>query len=203
MVPAMRFPLALILSVAGLAVAAPALAADSTVGVGDDFYDPSATTSVNPGDTVTWDWQSGSINDHTVTSNRRQIDRFDSGIMSGSSASFAHTFKYPGRFRYFCEIHPDSMRSTVTVGTDDDVAPKLTRARVRVKGRTAKFSFKLSERSVVTVKAGTKKASKVFGAGRHAIRLKRLKVKRYRGVFSAKDGFGNKSTTVRKRFRVG
>jgi plastocyanin len=202
MVPAMRFSLALILSVAGLAVAAPALAADSTVGVGDDFYDPSATTSVNPGDTVNWDWASDSSSDHTVTSNRRQIDRFNSGIKSGSSASFSHTFKYPGRFRYFCEIHPDSMRSTVTVGTDDNVAPTLSRARVRVSRKTAKFSFKLSERSVVTVKAGTKKASKTFGAGKHAIRIKHLKAKRYKGVFSAKDGFGNKSKTVRKRFRV-
>ena len=202
MVPAMRFSLALILSIAGLAVAAPALAADSTVGVGDDFYDPSAGTSVNPGDTVHWDWESGTFNDHTVTSSRRQIDRFGSAIMSGSSATFSHTFKYAGRFRYFCKIHPDSMRATVTVGTDDNVAPKLTRARVGVRGRTAKFSFKLSERSVVTVKAGTKTAAKAFGAGRHAIRLKRLKAKRYRGVFSAKDGFGNKSTTVRKRFTV-
>jgi plastocyanin len=198
MVLAMRFGLALILSLAALA-AAPAWAADSKIDVGDDFFDPSAT-SINPGDTITWDW-SGS-NDHTVTSNRRQIDRFKSGIKSGSSASFAHTFRYPGRFRYFCEIHPDSMQATVTVGTDENVAPKVTRARVRVSGRTAKFAFKLSERAVVTVKAGTKKASKAFGAGRHSIRLKRLKAKRYRGSFSAKDGFGNKSTTVRKRFRV-
>ena len=198
MVPAMRFGLALILSLALLA-AAPAWAADSKVDVGDDFYDPSAT-SVNPGETVTWDWSGG--NDHTVTSNSRQIDRFKSGIKSGSGASFAHTFKYAGRFRYFCEVHPDSMRATVTVGTDENIAPKVTRARVRVRGRTAKFSFTLSERSVVTVKAGTKKASKAFGAGRHAIRLRRLKAKRYIGTFSAKDGFGNKSTTVRKRFRV-
>src|SRR4051794_21972268 len=153
MVPAMRFGLALILSVAALVVAAPALAADSTVGVGDDFYDPDAT-SVNQGDTVTWDWASDSTNDHTVTTHARQIDRFDSGLKNGGSASFKHQFKSPGKFRYFCENHPETMQATVTVGTDDNVAPKLTKPKVKVSRHTVKFSFKLSERSLVTVKAG-------------------------------------------------
>jgi plastocyanin len=189
--------------VAALAVAAPALAADSTVGIGDDFYDPSET-SVNPGDTVTWDWASDSSNDHTVTARARQIDRFKSKIMNGGSASFKHTFKYAGKFRYFCQIHPDSMQATVTVGTDDGVAPKLTKPKVKVsRHHTAKFSFTLSERSLVTVKAGRKKTSKAFGAGKHSLKLKRLKAKRYKGTFSAKDGFGHKSKTARKRFRVG
>lgn len=201
MVPSMRFGLALILSLTGLAAAAPALAADSTVVVGDPFYDPTET-SVNPGDSVTWDWASDSTDDHTVTAHARQIDRFTSKLLHGGSASFKHTFKYAGKFRYFCKIHPDSMEATVTVGTDDGVAPKLTKAKVKVSGHTAKFSFRLSERAVVTVKAGRKKASKAFGRGKHSIKLKRLKSKRYKGTFSAKDGFGHKSKTAKKRFRV-
>ncbi len=190
-----------LLSLAALAVAAPALAADSTVGVGDDFYDPSGA-SVNPGETVSWDWASDSTNDHTVTTHGKQIDRFNSGLKSGGSASFKHTFKYAGKFRYFCENHPETMEATVTVGTDDDVAPKVGKAKVKVSGHAAKFSFKLSERAVITVKAGSKRTSKAFGAGRHSLKLKRLKAKRYKGSFSAKDGFGNKSKTVKKRFKV-
>jgi plastocyanin len=200
MVPAMRFALALVLSLAALA-AAPAFAADSTVGVGDDFYDPSET-SVDPGDTVSWDWASDSSNEHTVTAHARQIDRFRSKLMSGGSASFKHTFKYPGKFRYFCENHPDSMEATVTVGTDDNVAPEVKKPKVKVIRHTVKFSFTLSERSVITVKAGRKKASKAFGAGKHSLKLKRLKARRYKATISAKDGFGNKSKTARKRFRV-
>ena len=200
MVPAMRFGIAVFVCFAALAVA-PALAADSTVGVGDDFYDPDST-SVNQGDSVTWDWASDSTNDHTVTTHARQIDRFKSGLKSGGSASFKHTFKYPGKFRYFCENHPETMQATVTVGTDDNVAPKLTKPKVKVTRHTVKLSFRLSERSVVTVKAGRKKASKAFGPGKHSLKLKRLKARRYKATFSAKDGFGNKSKTARKRFRI-
>lgn len=200
MVPAMRFALASVLSLAALAVAAPALA-DSTVSVGDDFFDSDAV-SVNPGDTVNWDWNSDSTNDHTVTTHAKQIDRFNSGLKSGGSASFKHRFKYAGKFRYFCENHPETMQATVTVGTDDNVAPKITKAKVKASGKTAKFTFKLSERAVITVKAGSKSASKAFAAGKHSLKVKHLKAKRYKASFSAKDGFANKSKTVKKRFRV-
>jgi plastocyanin len=194
MVPAMRFVLALAVSLAALA-AAPALAADSTVSVGDDFYDPSTSTA-GQNDTITWNWNGS--NDHTVTSNRRQIDRFKSGIKTGPGKSFRHTFKYAGRFRYFCEIHPDSMRSTVTVGSDDGVKPKVT----SVKGSARKVSFKVSERSVVTVKVkGRKKVVKTFGPGKHSVRFKRLSAGRHKASVSAKDGFGHTGRKS-KRFRT-
>jgi plastocyanin len=201
MVLAMRFLLAVVPAVAVLA-AAPALAADSTVGVGDDFYDPSAPTMVNPGETVTWDWQAGSQNEHTVTSRSRQIDGFRSRIMSGGGASFNHTFKYAGSFRYVCLIHPFSMQSTVIVGTDDHKAPKITSLKAKVSGRRVKVSFKLSERSVVTVAVkGRKKVVKLFGPGKHSVTFKSLRRGRNKASLSAKDGFGH---TGKKsaRFRI-
>jgi plastocyanin len=194
MVPGMRFVLVLVACLAALA-AAPALAADSTVNVGDDFYDPS-TSSADKGDTITWNWSGG--NDHTVTSRSRQIDRFKSGIQTGPGKSFTHTFKYAGRFRYFCEIHPDSMLASVTVGTDDGVAPKIT----RVKGGARKVSFKLSERAVVTVRVkGRKKVVKTFGPGKHSVRYKRLAAGLHKVSLSAKDGFGHTGKKS-KRFRT-
>src|SRR3954452_1461046 len=138
----MRFLLAVAVF---LAAAGPALAADSSVNVGDDFYDPS-TSSADAGDTITWGW-SGS-NDHTVTTRSGQIDRFNSGIKSGAGKSFRHRFRHSGRFRIFCQIHPDSMRATITVGTDDGVAPKLT----GVSAGARKVGFTVSERSVVTLR---------------------------------------------------
>jgi plastocyanin len=181
-----------------LACAVPALAADQSVNVGDDFFDPDST-SVDPGDTVTWNWIGSS--DHTVTSRSKQIDKFDSGIKSGSGATFEHTFKYRGRFRYLCEVHPDTMRASVTVGTDDGKAPRITRVRARVSGSTAKLSFRLSERSYVTVRVKRRKKTKTFGAGRHSVRFRRLADDSYTARFSAKDGFGHRGTRS-KRFTV-
>ena len=198
MVPTMRFGLAFAVSVAVLA-AAPALAADSSVTVGDDFFDPSST-SVNPGDTVTWNWNGS--NDHTVTTHRRQIDKFESGIKSGTGASFAHVFRYPGRFRYFCQIHPDLMQATVTVGSDDGVAPKITSLRARVSGSRVKLTFRVSERSVVTAKVTRrKKVVRTFGPGKHSVKFKGLAAGRHKASLSAKDGFGHIGRKS-KRFRT-
>src|SRR5512134_786765 len=108
MVLAMRYLLAV---AAFLALAAPAGAATKNVKAADDFFEPPSTPAAL-GDTVRWDWTGA--NDHTVQTRSRQIDRFDSGIRS-KGASFSHTFRYPGRFRYFCEIH-FGMEGTVTAG---------------------------------------------------------------------------------------
>lgn len=195
MVPAMRLLLVLLVSIAALA-AAPALAADSSVTVGDDFFDPS-TSTLGQGESITWNWNGS--NDHTVTSNSRQIDSFHSGIKTGTGKTFKHAFKYAGRFRYFCEIHPDLMQATVTVGTDDHVAPKVS----SVKAGSRKVTFKLSERSVVTVKVtGGKKVVKAVGSGKHSIKFKKkLKAGRHKVSLSAKDGFGHTGKKS-KRFRT-
>jgi plastocyanin len=195
MVPAMRY---LLVVAVFFAVSVPALAATQNVNLEDDQFVPDAT-SVAKNDTVNWHWKG--TNDHTVTSNSRQIDRFKSGIKT-KGGRFAHEFKYAGRFRYFCEVHPDTMRATVTVGTDDGVAPKITRVRARVSGSRVKLSFRLSERSVLTAKVGRKKVVKTFGAGRHAVRFRRLSDGSHRARLSAKDGFGHIGRKS-KRFTTG
>ena len=182
-----------------LAAAVPALAAPATVEVGDDFFNP-GPTRVEPGETVTWNWNG--VNSHTVQTRPRQIDRFNSGIKGGTGQSFLHAFKYRGRFRYYCAIHPDTMNATVQVGVADTVAPRITRIRTRVSGSRVKVTFKLSERSVLTAKVGRKKVVKTFGPGKHAVRFKGLRAGLHRVRLSAKDGFGNVGKKS-KRFRTG
>jgi|SRR5215211_542790 len=188
----------LLAAVVFLAAAVPALAASQNVQVSDDQLFHPGSTQVDPGDTVTWHWDGA--DEHTVTSRPKQIDRFDSGIEHGPGAQFPHTFKYRGRFRYLCEIHPDTMRATVTVGTDDGIAPKISKVRARVSGSTVKLTFRLSERSVVTVKVGHRK--KTVKAGRHSVKFKGLSDGLHKARLSAKDGFGHRGTKS-KRFTIG
>jgi plastocyanin len=186
-----------------LAAAAPAMAADATVQVGDDFFDPDSVR-VEPGDTVTWDWIG--TNDHNVRASARQTERFRSRIQAGADKSFRRTFTNRGRFRYFCEVHPDLMRATVQVGDAETTDPRVRRLRARVSGSRARISFRLSERSFVTLRlrgAERKTVRKIFRRGRRSVTLRGLEDGRYRVSVSAKDGFGNKSRTARKRFGVG
>lgn len=190
MLSAMRYLLAV---AAFFALAAPAGAATKNVKAEDDFFEPLSTPAAL-GDVVRWEWTGA--NDHTVQTRSRQIDRFDSGIRSRGS-TFSHTFSYPGRFRYFCEIH-FGMEGTVTAGTDDGVRPRIT----RVAASARRVRFRLSERSVVTLKIkGRKRIVKVLRRGRRSIRFKRLAEGRHRASLSAKDGFGRTGRRS-KRFRV-
>jgi plastocyanin len=192
MVSAMRYLLA---AAVFFAISVPALAATKNVKVDDDFFDPDATTAA-VGDEVQWHWNG--TNDHTVTTSGRQIDKLKSGIKN-KGGRYSHVFKYAGRFRYFCEVHPDTMRGTVTVGTDDGVKPKIT----RVSAGARKIRFRLSERSVVTLRIkGRRKIVKVLGKGKRAIRYKRLAAGGHRASLSAKDGFGHTGRKS-KSFRTG
>lgn len=78
----------------------------NAVSVGDDLFDPSATT-VPVGTTVTWTWI-GSVG-HNVT--------FDDGVHSATQAtgSFARTFTVAGTYKYHCTIHGLAMSGSVTV----------------------------------------------------------------------------------------
>lgn len=78
----------------------------NAVSVGDNVFDPSATT-VPVGTTVTWTWI-GSVG-HNVT--------FDDGAHSATQAtgSYVRTFTAAGSYRYHCTIHGLAMSGTVTV----------------------------------------------------------------------------------------
>ncbi len=96
-----------------------------TVDVGDFYFcDPSfqdgvCTTTVNVGDTVSWDF-SGAGQPHTTTECGADCDSptstplWDSGIMS-NGGTFQHTFDQAGTFLYLCNVHPAQMRGEIVV----------------------------------------------------------------------------------------
>jgi plastocyanin len=184
-----------------LVTASPALAVDVPVQVNDDFFDPDVV-AVDAADYVLW--RHVGANEHNVRSRAGQTERFRSRIRT--SGEFRRQFRNPGRFRYFCEVHPDLMRGTVTVGQAETTDPRVRRLRARVRGSTARISFRLSERSYVVLRlrgAERKTVRRIFRAGRRSLRLRGLEDGRYRVSVSAKDGFGNRSRTARRRFGVG
>jgi plastocyanin len=109
----------LVLALPAIAVAF-ALAASSasaqqtvTVDVGDTFFCDSSfqggvcTTTIDAGDTVSWDF-GGSLA-HTTTecggdcSSPSGSPLWDSGTMS--TGTFEHTFDTPGTYVYYCQVH--------------------------------------------------------------------------------------------------
>lgn len=84
-------------------------------------YRPDRLT-VTPGTKVTWTQRDPGV--HTVTAGT--VDQgaagvtvapdgtYDSGNLT-TGESYSHTFSEPGTYRYFCRIHPATMRGTVTV----------------------------------------------------------------------------------------
>ena len=196
----MRF--ALLTALLALAAPASALAANSDAQVGDDFFDP-IPVRIQPGDTVTWHWQGA--NDHTVTSFANQTDSFRSAIMSGSG-TFAHTFAKPGRFTYYCKIHPFTMRAAVEVGSapfPDTSLPTVTRLKAKVSGSSAKLTFRLSERAKVRIAvSGAKAATKTFGKGSRSYTARHLNRGSHTARLRATDASGNRGRTASKSFRV-
>ena len=99
---------ALVFSACGSGDASPAATTDNdgrTVVIEDLAFAPE-TLTVEPGDTVTWVWQDGSI-DHDVSG-----DGFASEEMS--EGTFDHRFDEPGTYEYVCTLHP-TMTGTIEV----------------------------------------------------------------------------------------
>ena len=74
-----------------------------------------STATIHAGDTIQWNWLSGS---HSATSGACTLGcvangQWDSGVMS--SGSFQHTFPTAGTFPYFCQVHGAMMQGTVVV----------------------------------------------------------------------------------------
>ena len=96
-----------LLVAATMAVASPAQAATVEVKIDNFTFNPQQIT-VKAGDTVTW------VNHddipHTVTS---KIMAFRSKAMD-TDDKFSFTFATPGKFDYFCSLHPH-MTGTIVV----------------------------------------------------------------------------------------
>ena len=75
-------------------------------------FNPGDVT-IKANDTVTWQNQ-GSAK-HTVTAEKGQAIDFKSPTLANGDAPFVQSFSTPGTYKYFCSVHPDKMKGTITV----------------------------------------------------------------------------------------
>jgi plastocyanin len=123
----MRTPKSVFLaSVLGLWFAAPGFGATAMVTVSNvhfvDATSGTSTTTINAGDTVTWNWAGGS---HSTTSGTCTTDPYDGNVTctpngtwdstTKSQGSFSATLSTPGSYHYFCNVHLAMMVGIVVV----------------------------------------------------------------------------------------
>jgi plastocyanin len=203
-----------------LAVAAgPAAAADQTVNVANNAFDPT-TVNVVPGDTVTWRFTGGDLGNHSITAEDGSFDS-DRGNNSPQHAvgfEYRNTFGTAGSFKYFCKIH-SFMRGTVVVATpggEPDVAEPVVSSLKATQSRTrVTVKFRLDEDAAIAGKlklakstgrgGKTSKNVKLAGErGSNSLRIpfKGLRTGRYRLSLTATDAAGNKSDAATVAFTI-
>ena len=104
----------------GMFCAVPVFATKHVVQIGDNFFSPLKTT-VQPGDTVRWEWI-GSF-PHSTTTDVSSPKAWDSGILSGSGNAFEVSFPASdgsGPFPYHCSVHSLTMKDTIFIGAPLD-----------------------------------------------------------------------------------
>jgi plastocyanin len=79
--------------------------AAATVDLKPSTFDPAAVT-IKVGETVTWKWGGGVQHDVVGQGFKSKLQ---------SKGTFDHTFDAAGTFDYKCEVHPTTMKGTVTV----------------------------------------------------------------------------------------
>ena len=110
-------PLAVLAFLAGTAGAATKTV---QIGPGGSLTFSPATVTVAVGDTVEWQWMTGT---HTTTRAQGR-EAWDSGIASAPH-TFSHTFTQAGTFPYVCSIH-GSLGMTGTVRVQSPSGPTTT-----------------------------------------------------------------------------
>jgi len=101
------------------AISVRAATATVQVGLGGFVFVP-ATTNINAGDSVIWNW---ATSDHSSTSDTNGI--WDSGV-TNSPHTFTNLFPTAGRFPYHCTIHVNfGMKGVVNVAAIN-VPPTVT-----------------------------------------------------------------------------
>ena len=192
-----------VLALLVLAVSAgPALSAPQSVSIALFEFKP-ATVTVNAGEAVTWTF-SGPDTNHSVTSNPPgQAETFDSDPGKFPSSSdhpagdkYSHTFTKPGRYTYFCKVHP-SMEGTVVVNNADGTPPAppedTTKPRVTsLKVSRGVATFRLSERATLQLRVlkGSRTVKRKSATGRkgaNRVKLPRLAAGTYRLRVRATD----------------
>jgi plastocyanin len=176
-----------------LALAAPAMAADTSVNVVDFAFEPKSV-QIEPGDTVTWNF---AVAGHTTTSDSGQAERWSSGPETNDGGtSFPHTFTTPGRFTYVCLPHRSFMKGTVTVGSDryKRSSSKFTQSR---RGSRVTYRFTLVEAAKVSIKmSGPERrmaTRKRLEAGKHSLPIRNLEPGKYAVSATFTDDFDKKS----------
>src|SRR3954454_2381417 len=110
---------AAVLAAALLTLPAAALAADQTIFVGTGRTVSPANVTINPGDTVSWEWRVNTQDDHHILSDNQSLgtEHWDFGVVAQGLSGIrgTHTFTKSGAFRYHCAIHPSLMFGIVTV----------------------------------------------------------------------------------------
>jgi plastocyanin len=89
------------------------------VKVRDDFYSPTSV-KVKKNHKVTWSWgKNGTFDNHNVTLKKGpsgvKKSRFRSQTTAAAGFKFTKKFKKRGKYKFYCTIHPDVMKMTVTV----------------------------------------------------------------------------------------
>jgi plastocyanin len=117
--------LALLVTAALLVAPASALGADQTVGAVDGtsgLWSP-ANVSIHVGDTVTWDF-SDTSQAHNVASNSSNWTLTSPIQTHHPPVSF--TFTAAGTYDFVCNVHPDTMKGTVSVDAPPPPPPPLS-----------------------------------------------------------------------------
>jgi plastocyanin len=88
----------------------------SSITVGNDFFDPSATT-VPVGTKVTWTWNACGSDGYGGQTCVSHSIVFDDGSASGSQTqgTWERTFATAGTYKYHCAVHGAAMSGTVVV----------------------------------------------------------------------------------------
>lgn len=81
---------------------------DWRVGIGTNV-----DLTIESGDAVRWTWRDSAP--HTVTNLPGSAETFDSGTISGNGQTYIRIFNTIGTNPYQCDIHPSTMRGTITV----------------------------------------------------------------------------------------
>ncbi len=97
----MKLPVRLFALLSLLLLGYSATAANITIMVGDNFYSP-RTVSIQAGDVVTWQYQSGSSNTHPTASDNGAWTTF---TINSANLTKTMTFSTVGNFPYHCTFH--------------------------------------------------------------------------------------------------
>ena len=105
------------LAAAGVANPLAKRARAEKVKVLDDFYKPD-NVKIKKGKKVTWKW-GATFNTHNVTLKKGpkgvKKSKFRSQTSSAEGFKFTKKFKKPGKYNFYCTIHPDVMTMKVIV----------------------------------------------------------------------------------------